>query len=37
MSPTRTFQDLRVWQDAMNPAEEIYKTTFAFPKHELYG
>ena len=37
MRSTSTFQDLRVWQDAMNLAEQIYRTTCDFPKHELYG
>lgn len=32
-----TFQDLRVWQEAMNLTEEIYRATCDFPKHELYG
>ena len=32
-----TFQELRVWQQAMDLAEEIYRTTTDFPKHELYG
>jgi four helix bundle protein len=32
-----TFHDLRVWQEAMNLTEEIYRATSQFPKHELYG
>jgi four helix bundle protein len=32
-----TYQDLRVWQKAMDLAVEIYRTTDRFPKHELYG
>ncbi len=32
-----TFHDLRVWQEAINFTEEIYRMTMDFPKHELYG
>ena len=32
-----SFQDLRVWQEAMKLAREIYRSTASFPKHELYG
>ena len=32
-----TFHDLRVWQEAMNLTEEIYRSTVDFPRHELYG
>jgi four helix bundle protein len=32
-----TFQDLRVWQDAMSFAEEIYRETAHFPRQEMYG
>ncbi|HTZ95432.1 MAG TPA: four helix bundle protein [Terriglobales bacterium] len=32
-----SFQDLRVWQDAMKLTLEVYKATNRFPKHELYG
>jgi four helix bundle protein len=35
--PNSTFHDLRVWQEAMNLTEEIYRATTQFPKHELYG
>ncbi|MFZ1917757.1 MAG: four helix bundle protein [Terriglobales bacterium] len=35
--PNSTFHDLRVWQEAMNLTEEIYRVTIDFPKHELYG
>jgi four helix bundle protein len=34
---TSSFRDLRVWQEAMKLTAEIYKTTVAFPRHELYG
>ena len=32
-----SFQDLRVWQEAMKLAAEIYRSTANFPRHELYG
>lgn len=32
-----TFRDLRVWQEAMGLTVEIYKSTAAFPRHEIYG
>jgi four helix bundle protein len=32
-----SFKDLRVWQEAMEFAVEIYRVTGQFPKHELYG
>jgi len=32
-----SFKDLRVWQDAMKLAFEIYHQTSKFPKHEMYG
>lgn len=32
-----TYQDLRVWQQAMDLTEEIYRATAEFPKSELYG
>jgi four helix bundle protein len=32
-----SFRDLRVWQDAMKLASELYRMTAGFPKHELYG
>src|SRR5208283_299470 len=35
--PNSTFHDLRVWQEAMNLTEEIYRVTSGFPKHEAYG
>jgi four helix bundle protein len=37
MPTNSTFQDLRVWQEAMDLTEEIYRATIDFPKHELYG
>jgi four helix bundle protein len=32
-----SFKDLRVWQEAMKFAFEVYRSTTQFPKHELYG
>ena len=32
-----SFKDLRVWQDAMKFAVEVYRVTAQFPKHELCG
>lgn len=32
-----TFQDLRVWQEAMDLTVAIYKSTAQFPKDEIYG
>jgi four helix bundle protein len=32
-----SYQDLRVWQHAMDLAVDVYKVTESFPKHELYG
>jgi four helix bundle protein len=32
-----TFKDLRVWQEAMKFAIDVYRSTAEFPKHELYG
>jgi four helix bundle protein len=32
-----SFRDLRVWQDAMKLAFEVYHQTSIFPKHEIYG
>jgi four helix bundle protein len=37
MSTGSTFQDLRIWQEAMDLTEEIYHVTVDFPKNELYG
>jgi four helix bundle protein len=35
--PIRNFQDLIVWQKAMDYTVEIYKATACFPKEEIYG
>jgi four helix bundle protein len=32
-----SFKDLRVWQDAMKFAVDVYTATAQFPRHELYG
>ncbi|HTS09868.1 MAG TPA: four helix bundle protein [Candidatus Eisenbacteria bacterium] len=32
-----SFRDLRVWQQAVDLALEIYQGTAAFPKHEVYA
>jgi four helix bundle protein len=32
-----SFRDLRVWQEAMILAREIYKITAGFQRHEVYG
>lgn len=32
-----SFKDLRVWQEAMKFAVEVYRVTGQFPKHEVYG
>ena len=37
MQSYSTFHDLRVWQEAMNLTEEVYRSTVDFPRHELYG
>jgi four helix bundle protein len=34
---TSSFRDLRVWQEAMKLTPEIYRSSAAFPRHELYG
>ena len=37
MSASSSFQDLRVWREAMKLAGEIYRGTASFPRHEIYG
>jgi four helix bundle protein len=32
-----SYQDLRVWQNAMDLVESVYSETQGFPKEELYG
>jgi four helix bundle protein len=32
-----SFMDLRVWQKAMDLAEEIYRETATFPREEIYN
>ena len=31
------FRDLKVWQLGMQLAEDVYRVTQQFPKHEVYG
>lgn len=33
----QSYRDLRVWQEAMNLAEEYYRLTKLFPTSEMYG
>lgn len=33
----KSYQDLEVWQVAMNVAEQCYRLTTSFPKEELFG
>jgi four helix bundle protein len=33
----RDYQDLQVWQEAMDLSERIYRLTWSFPRQELYG
>jgi four helix bundle protein len=33
----RHYQELRVWQKAMDLAEEVHRLTQLLPRHELYG
>jgi four helix bundle protein len=35
--PTSSFRDLRVWQQAMELALVVYRSSGTFPKHEVYG
>jgi four helix bundle protein len=37
MATNSSFQDLRIWQEAMGLTLEIYRATSGFPKHEIYG
>ena len=32
-----SFRDLRVWQEAIKLASDVYRATADFPRHELYG
>jgi four helix bundle protein len=34
---TRSYEDLRVWQKAMELVEETYRLSAAFPKNEEFG
>lgn len=33
----KSYRDLRVWNEAMDLAEECYRLTAAFPKDEMFG
>ena len=35
--PARNYQDLIVWQRAMDLVEGVYRLTASFPKSEIYG
>jgi four helix bundle protein len=37
MPSSSSFKELRVWQEAMRLAVDVYRQTADFPKHELYG
>jgi four helix bundle protein len=37
MNKPKSYQDLQVWQKAMDLVDRIYQVTKAFPKEELYG
>lgn len=37
MSPSRKFQELKVWQESHKFVLMVYKHSKAFPKEELYG
>jgi four helix bundle protein len=37
MSKINSFEDLLVWQKAINIAVEVYKLTSKFPKDEIFG
>jgi four helix bundle protein len=32
-----SFRELRVWQEAMKLASDVYRATAEFPRHEVYG
>jgi four helix bundle protein len=37
MTTNSSFQDLRIWQEAMDLTVEIYRATGGSPRHETYG
>ena len=37
MSVSRKHRELRVWQDSIRLVKNVYLSTEAFPKHEVYG
>jgi four helix bundle protein len=36
-SSIKSYQDLQVWQEAMNLVESCYRITKSFPQQEMYG
>ena len=37
MATHSSYRDLRIWQEAVDLALQVYRVTTGFPKHELYG
>jgi four helix bundle protein len=37
MTTASSFKDLRIWQESMDLAVEVYQATTVFPKHKTYG
>jgi|ERR1035438_8458969 four helix bundle protein len=37
MINSSSFQDLRIWQEAMDLTEQVYRATSDFPRQETYG
>jgi four helix bundle protein len=37
INSAKTYRELVVWQKAMDLAEETYRISRQFPKHEIYG
>lgn len=37
MTEIKNYEDLKVWQKAMDLVEAVYQATSSFPKDELYG
>jgi four helix bundle protein len=37
MGKLESYRDLEVWRVSMRLAKEVYQTTEALPKHEIYG
>ena len=34
---SKNFRDLKVWQPGMQLAEDVYRLSQQFPKHEMHG